>query len=492
MVTAQHASMASAEVARRRRERLRAPITRLPAMMGTVGGILGRAVAPLPLDHLACVAEPLEMALRRETDQLWFAGSASVQHGKTTLLQFALGRALARDPTLRIGFGSYISSLAVDRSKQIRDVAVALGVELKPDVQAGGMWRTTSGGFVQASGVDGGYTGRNFDVFVLDDPYKNRQDAESTLHRERVETMVRIVCERTNHGVFVIHARWHPDDAIGRREHDENWEYLNLPAIAEEGVPDALKRLPGTVLWPAHPQKGKLDYFDPYKENAHDWASLFQGVPRPRGASLFERAPVYYYELPKDEPVQYAIGFDGAVTASTKSDWSVVVVLALCQGKFYVIDVWRGQVSATELRERVNSIGASYPGAPRIWMTGGQERGVADLLNQPGPKLDASGRMVGLEQGASLVAVSASGRGDKFVKALPVATEWNAGRVLVPSRPHPHMAAFVGVLRKFTGAGDAVDDDVDALGNAHYALKPYVNRRSLFDDGAPRIRALSG
>ena len=56
-------------------------------------------------------------------------------------------------------------------------------------------------------------------------------------------------------------------------------------------------------------------------------------------------------------------------------------------------------------------------------------------------------------------------RGDKFVRAQPVATAWNEGRVRVPasSQGASWLGPFLDTVCRFTGVSDRHDDDVDAL-----------------------------
>ncbi|HHO9984375.1 TPA: hypothetical protein ACRZH7_004595, partial [Escherichia coli] len=57
-------------------------------------------------------------------------------------------------------------------------------------------------------------------------------------------------------GLVSHNTRWHEDDLAGRliqhdlRQTPENrlWRVVNIPAVAEEGVPDALGRQPGEAL----------------------------------------------------------------------------------------------------------------------------------------------------------------------------------------------------------------------------------------------------
>ena len=50
-------------------------------------------------------------------------------------------------------------------------------------------------------------------------------------------------------GVLVM-TRWHPDDLAGilLREEPDVWTHVNIPAVAEASIPDALGRLPGAVM----------------------------------------------------------------------------------------------------------------------------------------------------------------------------------------------------------------------------------------------------
>ena len=59
-------------------------------------------------------------------------------------------------------------------------------------------------------------------------------------------------------------------------------------------------------------------------------------------------------------------------------------------------------------------------------------------------------------------------RGDKFVRAQPVATAWNEGRVRVPasSQGAAWLGPFIDTVCRFTGVSDRHDDDVDALAYA--------------------------
>ncbi len=104
-------------------------------------------------------------------------------------------------------------------------------------------WGTAAGGGLKAVGVGAGVTGFGGDIIMIDDPVKNRAQAESKTYRERLwdwytdDLYTRLEPEGS---IVLIQTRWHEDDLAGRLikqmdEGGETWEVVNLPAIAELG-----------------------------------------------------------------------------------------------------------------------------------------------------------------------------------------------------------------------------------------------------------------
>lgn len=85
----------------------------------------------------------------------------------------------------------------------------------------------------------GGATGRGSNLLIIDDPIKNRAEAESKTIRDKVynewqDTFYsRLTADAS---VIVIMTRWHEDDLAGRllKEMTLPWEEIKIPAIAEE------------------------------------------------------------------------------------------------------------------------------------------------------------------------------------------------------------------------------------------------------------------
>jgi predicted phage terminase large subunit-like protein len=388
--------------------------------------------------HLRRIAEAVHEA---ETRPIRLLVSVPPRHGKTELILHTIAWWLIRHPEQTIVYASYSADIARSKSRLARDYARRAGVKLRDDSTALNEWRTPEGGGLIATGVGGPLTGHGAHLLIVDDPHKNRAEAESQTIRDTIhEWFTSTAMSRIEPGgsVIVVHTRWHPDDLIGRLENDAEtrWDYINLPALDPET---------GDALWP---DRWPVEAIVRRKAEVgeYDAASLYDGNPRPRGGQVFAE-PTYYDELPSGG-YRVGIGLDLAYSAKTKSDYSVIVVGQMHGDTFYVTNVVREQKSADAFAPVLNETCGSHKGVQPRWYCSGTEKGVADLLGKLGTMIDAR-----------------TTNADKFVRAQPVAARWNMGKVLV-KRNAPWTSAFVAEVTKFTGVNDPHDDQVDALAAA--------------------------
>lgn len=365
------------------------------------------------------------------------------RHGKTSTILYSFGWLLANDPTKTHAFATYAQHLANSKSRTARRIAVEAGVSLASDSKSVSEWRTTREGGLLATGVDGPLTGQGISgLGVIDDPFKNRLEANSSLTRRRVwEWFTDVFYTRLEPGAsaIVIATRWHPDDLSGRLIND-GWEYINMPALSDDGEP----------LW--------ADRFSAQRLNAikrqvgeYTWASLYQGQPVPRGGQVFDGS--YTYDEIPDEPYRVGHGFDGAYTAKTHADYSVALTGRRIGDHLYLTGMFRDQVEA---KQTVHALRARR--IDRIaWFRSGTEKGMEALLDMEGIKVDAY-----------------TATGDKFSRAQAVAAAWNDGKVVLPSPDSPYHGPWVETLLsevlEFTGLEDTHDDIVDALAALHFYL----------------------
>lgn len=404
--------------------------------------------------------QPFADALERaEREPVILPSSVAVQHSKTTTLQHWIARCLRRHPTWPIIYASYNETIALRRSREIRELAHGAGVTL--DGEAAGSWRTTEGGGLEARGVGSGVAGLPGRIIVIDDPYGSRADAESPVIRNAIyDWFISDIWSRRQPqtSVVVNHARWHTDDLIGRLcSTFPEWERarLNIPAVDVDGNP----------TWKRKGQAEMLASARALGEYA--WWSLYMGEPRGKGHRVFDGVQLFTGEdLPKEYSV--AIGVDLAYAGKTSSNWSVAVVIARAgfgiQAKYYILDVVRRQEPAPTFARRLKALVTQYGGARCYWHTSTTEVGSADLMRDFG--------------GINILATVA--KEDKFQRAQPVSAAWNGvtdehGRMVVPPRVYvranaPWLDDFLAELFAFTGVKDAVNDQIDGLASGFNAL----------------------
>lgn len=415
---------------------------------------------------------PLAGALERtagEPVEYWF--TVPPRHGKTETLDHGAAWALLRNPATRILYASHTATFARKQSKRIRSLASLVGVGPVDGSDRADEWENRSGGGLVARGVGGEVTGRGFDLILIDDPIKSSKAATSAIQREGVWDWLRAdIFTRLEPGgsVVVVHTRWHPDDPIGHLI-SEGWPGQCIRAIAEPGDDDG--RAIGEALWP---ERWSVEQLDRIRRSArcgeYNWASLYQGRPRPRGGTVFGE-PHYYDDLPR---AGYRIGHgcDLAYTAKTSADYSVVVTCYQIGDTLYVVDVQRKQVDAPAFVLTLKAQHSQHAG-PMLWHASGTERGAAQFIQRAIPAFSVRNTTA-----------------DKFVRAQPVAALWNDGKVLLPRDAKWH-DVFVAEVCGFTGVGDVHDDQVDALASAHAALAT-SSTATAYRSGAAHRQGLPG
>lgn len=197
--------------------------------------------------------------------------------------------ALSADPDASIIVKSYADELAEEHSREARrliaDHADLLGVELAQDKSAVGRWRVQGrrGGML-AGGILSGTTGFGADLLILDDPIKGAAEADSAAHRRRLLAEFRAsLLSRLHPGgsCVLITTRWHPQDLAGvlLAEEPGRWSVINIPAVAEAGVPDALHRDPGVAMVSALGRTAESFAEIKRAVGSRAWAALYLGVP---------------------------------------------------------------------------------------------------------------------------------------------------------------------------------------------------------------------
>ena len=201
--------------------------------------------------HHELIAEKLEAVERGDIDRLMIF--MPPRHGKSELASKRFPAwCLGREPRRQIIAASYNSDLANDFGRNVRNIVgspefteVFKEVSLAPDSQAANRMNTNKGGAYVAAGVGTAITGRGANIALIDDPLKDREEADSERRRDLVWDWYRSTLFTRlmpNGAVVLIQTRWHEDDLAGRllEAEGDQWEVLDLPPL----------RTVNEALWP--------------------------------------------------------------------------------------------------------------------------------------------------------------------------------------------------------------------------------------------------
>ena len=141
--------------------------------------------------HHRDIAAALEAVERGEIDRLMIA--MPPRHGKSELASRRFPSwYMGRNPRKNIITASYNIDLAMDFGREVRNIVASpeygnvFQTALAQDSKAANRWHTNAGGAYVAAGVGTSITGRGAHVLLIDDPLKDREEADSELRRQRV------------------------------------------------------------------------------------------------------------------------------------------------------------------------------------------------------------------------------------------------------------------------------------------------------------------
>ena len=249
--------------------------------------------------------------------------SVPPQHGKSTTVTETLPSwFLAKHPEDAVIIAGYEGTFAEGFSRRNRDkfneyAEDIFGVKPNPNVQGVALWETELGGKCRAAGLKAGITGYPAELFIIDDPIKNKEQAQSDTMLAKIhDEMAPSVQTRIHPGgkLIVIQTRWVENDCIGwiqEHWHDYIWADINIPCECEDAVTDPLGRQPGEAIMGEHmgdlnlPQKIRKDntWLKGAKQlviaadGTYTWNALYQGHPTAENGNLFAKDSWQYYRL---------------------------------------------------------------------------------------------------------------------------------------------------------------------------------------------------
>lgn len=254
------------------------------------------------------------------------------RHGKSELVSRRLpAYLLGQQPSAQIIACSYSADLA---SRMNRDVQRIIDGDryraIFPDTQlfgknvrtvGDGSWLRNSdifevvgdGGVYRSAGVGGGIVGMGFNYGLIDDPIKNRQEADSRAYREATwewyTSAFRTRAEK-NASILLTVTRWHDDDLAGRllrlSKSDpkaDQWVVIRLPARAdaEPALPEDHRQF-GEPLWPDKYDSQALDRIEAGL-GGREWSAQYQQTPKPDSGKILESSKLRLIDADQVPPL---------------------------------------------------------------------------------------------------------------------------------------------------------------------------------------------
>jgi len=268
---------------------------------------------------------------------------------------------LGKNPTKEIITASYSGDLATKFGGKTRDLVnskifskIFPGITLKAGEESKGEWMTNKKGSYVSVGVGGATTGKGANIFLIDDPIKNAEEAESQVYREKVWEWFKTVAWtrlEPNGVMVIILTRWHLDDLAGRILANEDFKkitkIISYPAIAEL---DEKHRKRGEALWTG---RYDIDELEQTKKllGTKNFSALYQQHPIATEDQEFK--PHYFRDREQAEvdrlQTRKFLTIDTAISKQASADFTGLCDNSVDMSNFWNLKAWKMKIDPLEL-----------------------------------------------------------------------------------------------------------------------------------------------
>ena len=245
-------------------------------------------------------------------------------------------------------------------------------------------------GQIFSAGILGGLTSNPAALIIVDDPFKNGEEAESQDVRDRVERVywdsIDTRARALGSAIIVIHTRWHEDDLIGRLAKKEGFYVINIPTVWESGVDRLLHRKVGEVLAPELGHTVEWAMNKKKNVGSRVWNALYQGKPFVEGGNIIKRENIRFYNK-HSVPIQFdeiTLSCDLSFGGKKKdNDPNCCVVWGRSGGNHYLLKRFNKKCGFQETINLIKLFCADFP-TMRKKLIEGKANGNAtiEMLNQ--------------------------------------------------------------------------------------------------------------
>lgn len=453
-----------------------------------------------PDDPLSEEFKPIETKLAKHHLLMMMALQECIQKPNGRLMMFlppgaakstyasvvAASWAMGRYPGCELGIMSYATEIAEKHARRVRSMArdpnyTAMWQErpsLSSDKGAAGSWTMTNGSSMLAAGILAGITGNRFSGAIIDDPVRNREEADSTTVQQKVydeynDTILTrlvpggwLVLVQTRWSELDLSSRLLPEDYQGESgpilcQDGATWDVLCIPAKCNRDD-DPLGRQVGEYLWTDWFKSGHWDKWERNVTAQRTWSALCQQQPIPKEGIQFSRSMFKWYD--PDKPSEdhgaedvlpkhlYRYGAsDYATLEHDRGDFSEHGIFGMdWKGDLWALDWWYGKKETDKSIEAfINKIKMHKP---RKWAN---EGGLID--HAIGPAVRRAMR----ENNAYTLIESLPSIADKASKLMSFHARAAAGTIHLPLK-REWATRLVDILVKFPAVKH--DDAADVCG----------------------------
>lgn len=387
--------------------------------------------------HHKIICEALMRVYRGECKRLIINVPPRYSKTELAVVNF-IAWALGKVPDAEFIHASYSGALAINNSAAVRSVVQHEAyAEIFPDMELGSdakaHWTTTAGGVMYATGTGGTITGfgagKHREGFggaiVIDDPHK-ADEANSDVIRQGVIDWFQNTLESRKNSpdtpIIVIMQRLHEKDLagwlLGDRGKDgkgpavaggngEVWENLCLSAWNEDNTP----------LWPEKHSADDLRRME--KAAPYVFAGQYRQLPAPPEGGVIKPDMLIEVDAVPPNVVEWCRGWD--LGASATGDFTAGARLGrLADGRYIIAGMVREQFE-TNKRDTLIKTTADNDGRGRVKQSIPQDPGQAGKSQVLAFAQLLAGHSVHFSPET----------GDKVTRATPLASQINAGNVLI-------------------------------------------------------------
>lgn len=268
---------------------------------------------------------------------------------------------------------SYGADLATDFGRKVRNIMddpeykLLFNTRLAEDAKAKGNWSTQGRGEYNAVGVGGAITGKGGAIAIIDDPVKNREEADSEITSEKIWDWYKSTLRTRltpDGAIVIVMTRWRDNDLVGRILEEqtlsagEKWEVITLPAIAEQNEEF---RKEGEPLWADYYTLDNLNNTRLDIGN-YEFASQYQQNPVNRETQMFKPEMFRYIELEdvKEMITNCYITIDSALSRKANSDSTGVTINWVDDQNVWYLKSYSVKVDPTQLIQLIFDLHSAY------------------------------------------------------------------------------------------------------------------------------------